>query len=199
MTTRLVRWGGLFNLGALALFTITALPACGPSAGGSPPTVVSDGGTDGGTTVPPTNTGGCPALCAHLRAAACGAFNEQCVAACQQLAAQFPGCGAQFNAYVTCGATASITCAEDGPEIEGCDAQAVALGLCGEPGPTADGGTTPPVDRCLPDTSIPDDIAATICASTPSTPVPHDCPRGAPSDDCVPSPGGKANVFCCVR
>lgn len=201
MTKRHVRWGGLLNLCALALICGAALPACGASAGGATTTTTVDGGTDRSPSTPPANTGGCPTLCAHLRAAACGSFNEQCVAACQQLSARFPGCGAQFNAYVTCGASAPITCAEDGPEIGGCDTQAAALGLCGgpEPEPTADGGVQPNADRCLPDTSIPADIAATICTGVPSRPVPHDCPGGAPSDDCVPSPGGKANVFCCVR
>lgn len=191
MTMRHVRGSGLLNLGALALFAAAALPACGASVGGPPATTAADGGADRPST-PSPNTGGCPALCAHLRAAACGAFNEQCVAACQQLSSQVPAeCRARFDAFVTCGATATITCAADGPEIGGCDAQSSALEQCGEEPPST--------DRCLPDSSIPTDIAAQICASVPSTPVPHDCPGGAPSAGCVPSPGGEANVFCCAH
>ncbi len=195
MTMRHVRGSGLLNLGALALLAATALPACGGSVSGSPATTMTDGGVGGSDrpATPPANTGGCPALCAHLRAAACGAFNEQCVAACQQLASRVPSeCRARFDAFITCGATATITCVSDGPEIGGCEAQSSALEQCGDDEP-------PGTDRCLPDSSIPTDIAAQICVSVPATPVPHDCPGGAPSAGCVPSPGGEANVFCCTR
>lgn len=94
------------------------------------------------------------------------------------------------RAFALAGAMAALPAC--GAEVQGCDAQGAALEACtaGEE-PTSDAGTeAPPSDRCLPDSVIPDDIAATICASVPATPVPHDCPGGAPSDDCVASPGG---------
>lgn len=199
MMMRHVGWSGLLKVRAAVLVAAAAVQACGAGAntGASGfPTSTTDGGTsDRGSTTPPPATGGCTALCAHLRAAACGAFNEQCVAACQNLAAQVPAaCRSRFDAFVTCAASSRVTCASDGPEINGCDAQSTALESCGEePSPT------PNTSQCLPDSTIPPDIAAELCTSVPATPVPHDCPGGAPSAQCVPSPGGQANVFCCAR
>lgn len=198
-----VRAQHLSAVRSFALAGAFALAACGASVGGPATTSRADGGgattADGGTSSPTGASARCPALCAGARAASCGGtFNPQCVAACEAYIATLPArCSAQTNTYFACAAAASYACASDGPEVQGCDAQARALGTCV-------GGESPepepePTDRCLPDSSIPSDIAATLCSSVPSTPVPHDCPGGAPADDCVESPQGQANVFCCAR
>lgn len=210
MSKQYIRIEHLSLVRAFALAgAMAALPACGASAGGPITSTRADSGTTstpdaGSTTTPPpaSPASRCAAMCANARAANCGPYNEGCVAACQAFANGLPArCSAQTGAYFTCAASARFTCADDGAEVQGCDAQAAALDACtsGEE-PTSDAGAEPaPSDRCLPDSAIPDDIAATICTSVPATPVPHDCPGGAPSDDCVASPGGEANVFCCAR
>lgn len=194
--------GGLSVVRALALVGTVALGACGaPTSPGGylPPPASGDGGvsrpTDGGGSSVPASA--CQALCDNARRAMCGEFNENCVAGCNELVRQVPTrCAAQINAYMTCASRARIACASDGPEIQGCDAQDTAVSQCVE------GGSNPPPtpgDRCLPDSAIPADIAATLCRALPQTPVPHDCPGGAPSSECVPVPSGEANVFCCAR
>ena len=197
MINKHVTSGGLSMVHALAFAGVAALGACGAptsSGGGSGSFMRGDGGAvtpaDGGA------AGGCAAVCANARRAMCGAFNEGCVAACNQLVAQVPArCAAPLNAYLACAGAARIVCASDGPEITGCDAQDGVVNACVE----GSGPEPTPTDRCLPDSAIPDDIAASLCTRTPGMPVPHDCPGGAPSAQCVAAPSGEANVFCCAR
>lgn len=206
MSKQYIRIEHLSFVRALTLAgAIAALPACGASAGGPVTTTRSDGGatvpSDGGASTPPTGSSArCATLCANARAASCGAFNEQCVAACQAWVNGLPArCASQTGAYFACAAAARVACGDDGAEVQGCDAEAGALGECVGVEPADAGAEPSPSERCLPDSAIPDDIAATICASLPARPVAHDCPGGAPSADCVASPGGEANVFCCAR
>lgn len=207
MSKQYIRIEHLSLVRALTLAgAIAALPACGASAGGPITTTRADGGaavpSDGGATPPTGSSARCATMCANARAASCGAFNEQCVAACQAWVGGLPArCASQTSAYLGCASAARVACGDDGAEVQGCDAEAGALGQCAglDPEPDDAGAEPAPTDRCLPDSAIPDDVAATICESVPSTPVPHDCPGGAPSTECVASPGGEANVFCCAR
>lgn len=184
-----------FGVRAVALAGLFSLGACGARAGGG-------GGAPTPTTDPstPAMATGCAGVCANARRANCGPFNDDCVSACGRIVAQVPArCSAQMSAYLACASSARVVCASDGPEIQGCDAQDSAVSACTQaPEPSTPDPSTPG-DRCLPDDSIPSDIAATLCSSTPATPVAHDCPGGAPSTACVPVPSGEANVFCCPR
>lgn len=188
-----------FAVRAVALAGLFALGACGAKAGG--------GGGSTPTTDPstPSMTAGCAGVCANARRASCGPFNDDCVGACGRIVAQVPArCSAQMTTYLDCASRARVACTADGPEIQGCDAQDSAVSACAQtPEPTTPDPSTPdpttPGDQCLPDGSIPSDIATTLCRSTPATPVAHDCPGGAPSTACVPVPSGEANVFCCPR
>ena len=86
-----------------------------------------------------------------------------------------------LDAYLACAARARVTCTDEGYGIAGCDAQDAAVNRCIDtaPGPTPNPTPTPtPNDRCLPDSVIPADVAATLCTATPGMPVPHDCPGG---------------------
>lgn len=194
------RLEGLSVLRALAFAGLTSvLAACGARADGGAILTQSDGGT--AADARPTPSSGtlatrCASACEHARAASCGAFNDQCATGCLALGNGFPTrCSAQIEAYFTCLASARFVCASDGPEAQGCDAQDAALRACIDPSTEP----TPNTDQCLPDTSIPSEIAATLCTSVPSTPVPHDCPGGAPSPECVEAPQGQGGVYCCAH
>jgi hypothetical protein len=202
MSKHSVRVEHLSFIRAIALCAASAISACGASVGGPVSTAsTADGGApqgraDGGSVSAAAH---CPGMCAAARASACGEFNEQCVAACEAYIASLPArCASAASAFFACAASSRFACVDDGPEVQGCDAQAGALGQCAGGGgaPSPEPGAT---DRCLPDSVIPEDIAATLCAAVPSRPWPHDCPGGAPAPDCVAAPSGEANVFCCAR
>ncbi|MDO9016006.1 MAG: hypothetical protein Q8S73_35000 [Deltaproteobacteria bacterium] len=121
---------------ALALAAaVAALPACGASVDGPGTVTLADGGTvtpaDGGTTTPTDAASYCPAMCANTAAAQCGEVSDGCVAACRAYIATLPArCAAETRAFFACASTASFECVEDGPEVQGCDAQAAAVGVC---------------------------------------------------------------------
>lgn len=192
--------GGLSVVRALALAGAAMLGACGaPTSHGAPPPAADGGGAPMSGSV----TAACTSVCDNARRAACGVFNDNCVADCGRLARQVPArCAPLLDAYLACAARARVTCTDEGYGIAGCDAQDAAVNRCIDtaPGPTPNPTPTPtPNDRCLPDSVIPADVAATLCTATPGMPVPHDCPGGAPSAQCVAAPSGEANVFCCAR
>jgi hypothetical protein len=64
---------------------------------------------------------------------------------------------------------------------------------------TTSGGTsgtsgTPPADGCLP-SNLQD--PSFYCPNMPTRQNVKDCPNGSPSSQCVLSPSGSANVYCC--
>lgn len=194
MLEHLIRAGMRPSTRALGLLLTVTLGACGArvDANTAPtPNTATDAGAA---------QQGCELLCSNVRRAACGPFNERCVAACGELGARFPArCAPQWNAYLACAGRASVTCAADGPEIRGCDVEDEAISRCAQPTTPEPTPDPTPTDRCLPDSSIPADIAAELCLRAPGNPVPHDCPGGAPSPECVPAPGGEGGVYCCAR
>lgn len=65
-----------------------------------------------------------------------------CAVQCAQSATNFPGCAAQFQAYLGCLATATVGCTNGSIDIMGCDAAISALSNCaGVAGGSSSGGT----------------------------------------------------------
>lgn len=86
----------------------------------------------GGEAGPPDAPGDlCEAFCARADAASCPAFDRAtCMSSCASLLAM-PTCRAQAQAAYACGATATITCGDDGDATStACDAQIAALTMC---------------------------------------------------------------------
>ena|SRR5579859_3695622 len=89
----------------------------------------SDGGS-GGTTLD------CNAVCAKQAALMCpnDVPSSNCVSSCQseiQLAAKFPQCSSQWDAYASCLSTAHAVCDMFGHSmVQGCDAENLALVKC---------------------------------------------------------------------
>ena len=109
-----------------------------PSTGYEPPGVTGlDPPPSSGT---PSN-GSIEELCAfdcqHIESMCPGGGGTNCAAGCVQAESYFPGCETQFRAYLSCVATASITCSSGNATINGCDAQISALTSCSQGGAAA--------------------------------------------------------------
>jgi hypothetical protein len=81
------------------------------------------GGTGGAT---------CTSLCTRVVAAACPNDTlSSCVTDCQSVQGMSSGCPSQFNAFLGCLTTATLTCSSSGTAVAtGCDTQGTALNTC---------------------------------------------------------------------
>lgn len=144
---------GLAMVSAVACTTtttyLTTLDDAGPSTG------------DGGS----SNGGGsslCETYCAQSRKAGCEKPSKaECVQECESTRADAPsGCRDEVNAMLTCGATATFSCDDDGKAAsDDCNDQGLALLSClqnppsdkapdgGKPS-TSDGGGSPSTGSC---------------------------------------------------
>lgn len=100
---------------------------CGTPVSNGP--VTGDGAVGGGGN-------GCNALCATQARAGCASFQMgTCVSECQAQYTRTPGCRAQFDLAVSCGAGATYTCsASTGrPSTSSCFAEGLTALQCASP------------------------------------------------------------------
>lgn len=121
-----------------------ATPCTAPDAGGSDNADSGNSGGSGGGGAG-GSTDACTKYCEGAAYANCLNF-AQCSIQCNQFRSQFPGCAAEFEAYLGCRAKdAYWSCDSSGvPEVHpatACSQEQSALAECGL-GPTSDGGTT---------------------------------------------------------
>jgi hypothetical protein len=112
----------------------TAVPSFNPF-GTDPPTVTGSEPTGGGgVDMPPGMNGGIPQLCAfdcaRLETACPGSTGSNCPASCADVAARNMSCTPQFQAYLSCVATAPLVCATGAVEVPACDSASAAISVC---------------------------------------------------------------------
>jgi hypothetical protein len=72
----------------------------------------------------------CATVCAHV-AAACAAYaSTNCPATCNQAASQHPNCLSELQAFLSCAATAQITCTGQSVEALACTSSQSVLASC---------------------------------------------------------------------
>lgn len=136
MTSRLIACVSF----AFALAACDAGPAGPPTAPSSP---VSGAEPSGGNGYEPpgggSDQGPVGGSIAQLCAYDCMRFEticpgsgggSDCAVSCAQSVTNYPNCEAQFQAYLGCLATTSVTCMNGSLDISGCDAAVQALNSC---------------------------------------------------------------------
>jgi len=64
-----------------------------------------------------------------------------CAASCAQAVTSFPGCEAQFQAYLACLASAPVMCTNGSIDFSGCDGAVMAINNCSGMGVGTSGGS----------------------------------------------------------
>jgi hypothetical protein len=147
---------------SLALWGAVLVSGCAGGAG--PATPFNPFGTDpsgsrseppGGSNneAPPPSGGGgsggtqtlaqlCAAACAQIESSCPTYQSTDCATGCTAAAAQIPNCQAEYEAFVSCVATAYITCNGQTPEFPGCTSSEDAVTACQGGTVTSTGGAT---------------------------------------------------------
>ena len=136
-----------------SLAACLAAGACSDGGAGpaSPPFDPFGTEPSGSTTIEPeappaaTIEQACARACAHvLSLCPAAAGGAECAPECAASITSFPGCEAEFRTFVSCIATAPLTCVDTTINAPACDGASLALGNCVEGGQPTGGGTAPP-------------------------------------------------------
>ena len=126
-----------------------AVAGCGKGDGGTARLPFDPFGTEppggGGLDPQPGRPGGtvdqlCAYDCTRLESICPGSGGgPDCASQCVAAQTSFPGCEAEFQAYLACVATAPATCDSGSLSLNGCDNEIAVLSSC----PLAGGSSTP--------------------------------------------------------